>query len=78
MKQLMDQRDGYFFEIRFDQETKEIRTNAKIPLGLMAKGIGTTLARLDITDEEFSTFMLGLANEFSMSKNEKGTNSEQE
>ena len=64
MKQLMEEKEGYYFEIRFNPETQEMRTDAKIPLGQMARGIGSTLSKLDLTREDFESFLLQLVKEF--------------
>jgi len=73
----MEERQGYNFEIRFNPETNAMTTSANIPFGLMAKGIGATLSRLNLTEEEFASFMLGLVTEFDTSNKYKGTNDEQ-
>ena len=51
----MEEKEGYYFEIRFNPETKEMTTDAKIPLGQMARGIGATLSKLDLTGEDFKS-----------------------
>jgi len=76
MKQLMEEKEGYYFEIRFNPETKEMTTDAKIPLGQMARGIGATLSKLDLTGEDFKSFLFELVKEFKASNERKGINSE--
>jgi len=71
MKQLMEEREGYYFEIHFNKETKALTSRASIPFGLMAQGIGATLSRLNLTSEEFNSFMFGLVKEFEASNQEK-------
>ena len=71
MKQLMKERSGYYFEIMFDPDTREMRTNANIPFGMMSRGIGATLARMNITDDELDGFLLGLVKEYNLLKEEQ-------
>ncbi len=76
LKQLMDEREGYYFTINFNPKTQEIRTQASIPFGLMATAIGATLSNLNISEQEFNSFMFGLVNEFE--KKERNKKNEQD
>ena len=71
LKQLMQEREGYHFEIFFNNETQVMSTQANIPFGIMAKGIGASLAGLNITSHEFESFMAGIVYEYDTRKREQ-------
>ena len=74
----MQERSGYFFTLNYNPATKEIRTHASIPFDLMAKGIGVSLADLNLSDKEFNNFMFKLVSEYDLAETKKRNNNEQD
>ena len=64
LKDLIREKDFQFFEISFNPETKVLKTSSSISFGMIARGIGETLSRANISEQEFDKFLLMVVQNF--------------
>ena len=73
MKGLMEEHEDYEFKITYSKKTGEIKTNVRMPSGILLKGLAFTLAGVSGDDESLDMYLDKLRLEIKQIRQDNGS-----